>query len=106
MRPPDCCRLRDGSVVPVTRLVTSSGHFDPGYGFHGTSGLDIGTSIYAKTISRNGSVIHCWGVDLYNRIARYRIRRFPTFLIGGRERYTGWDVDEVSRRIERRLVQR
>ena len=38
------------------------------------------------------------------KIARYRIRPFPTFLIAGRERYTGWDVDEVSRRIERRLT--
>ena len=40
------------------------------------------------------------------KIARYRIRRFPTFLIAGRQKYTGWDVEEVNRRIERRLAQR
>jgi hypothetical protein len=37
------------------------------------------------------------------KITRHRIRRFPTFLIGGREKYSGWDLDELSRRIEARL---
>lgn len=38
------------------------------------------------------------------QITRHRIRHFPTFVIGGRETYTGWDAEEVSRRIERRLI--
>ena len=37
------------------------------------------------------------------KVARYRIRRFPTFLIG-RERYTGWDAEELGQRIERHLA--
>jgi hypothetical protein len=37
------------------------------------------------------------------KVARYRIRRFPTFLIGG-ERYTGWDAEELGQRIERHLA--
>ena len=34
------------------------------------------------------------------KITRYRIRRFPTFLIGGREKYTGWDPEELAQRID------
>ncbi len=37
------------------------------------------------------------------KLTRYRIRRFPTFVIGG-ERYTGWDAEELGQRIERHLV--
>ena len=37
------------------------------------------------------------------KVMRYRIRRFPTFLIGGRDRYTGWDPAELTQRIEDRL---
>ncbi len=37
------------------------------------------------------------------KVTRYRVRHFPTFLIGG-ERYTGWDADELTRRIEQRLT--
>jgi len=39
------------------------------------------------------------------RITRHRIRGFPTFVIGGREKYTGWDLEELARRIERRLAE-
>lgn len=38
------------------------------------------------------------------KITRHRIRRFPTFLIGGREKYTGWDLEELVQRIEARLA--
>ncbi len=38
------------------------------------------------------------------KITRHRIRRFPTFLIGGREKYTGWDLEDLTRRIEARLL--
>ncbi len=34
------------------------------------------------------------------KITRHRVRRFPTFLIAGREKYTGWDLDDLGRRIE------
>jgi len=37
------------------------------------------------------------------KITRHRIRRFPTFLIRGREKYTGWDLEELSRLIEQAL---
>ncbi len=39
------------------------------------------------------------------RVLRHRIGRFPTFLIGGQEKYTGWDHEEVSRLIARRLAE-
>ncbi|MDR7428217.1 MAG: hypothetical protein QN152_13470 [Armatimonadota bacterium] len=38
------------------------------------------------------------------RITRHRIRGFPAFVIGGREKYTGWDLEELARRIERHLA--
>lgn len=37
------------------------------------------------------------------KVMRYQIRRFPTFLIGGREKYSGWDSDELAQRIQGRL---
>ncbi len=40
------------------------------------------------------------------KVARYRIRRFPTFVVGGRDRYTGWAVEEVADLIRKKLDQR
>lgn len=37
------------------------------------------------------------------KMTRYRIRRFPTFVIAG-QRYTGWDADDLGRWIEQRLA--
>lgn len=34
------------------------------------------------------------------RLLRHRIRRFPAFVIGGREVVTGWDLESIARRIE------
>lgn len=38
------------------------------------------------------------------RVLRHRIRRFPTFLIDGRDRYTGWDLEALAQRIEAALA--
>lgn len=38
------------------------------------------------------------------KVLRHRIRRFPTFLIDGRERFTGWDLEALAQRIEAALA--
>jgi len=34
---------------------------------------------------------------------RYRIRRYPTFIVAGDEVYTGWDKDALAALLERHL---
>jgi len=61
----------------------------------------------SPTGSAAGSQSTLWIRSLQGlfKITRHRIRRFPTFLIGGREKYTGWDLEELVQRIEARLAQ-
>jgi hypothetical protein len=41
-------------------------------------------------------------LGIYKSI-RYRIRNYPTFIVAGTERYTGWDADALAALLERHL---
>jgi len=41
-------------------------------------------------------------LGIYKSI-RYRIRKYPTFIVAGDEIYTGWDKDALAALLERRL---
>lgn len=41
-------------------------------------------------------------VGIWKRI-RNGVRRYPTFIIGGKEKYHGWDRDRLETMIEKRL---
>jgi len=41
-------------------------------------------------------------LGIYKSI-RYRIRNYPTFIVAGTERYTGWDPDALAALLEKHL---
>lgn len=36
---------------------------------------------------------------------RHRVRTYPTFVVAGREKYTGWDQQELERMLARHLFE-
>lgn len=47
-------------------------------------------------------LIHIWDPRSLQGLVksiRYWVRRYPTFIVEGREKVTGWDVDQLEQRI-------